>query len=232
MTSLISMRRAAAFALLVATGSAVAEPSDSGWYVEANIGRTHFNLEKSGLDHWSQVPDTASSFKRGDTGWALAGGIRFSPLLAIEAGLLDLGETKYLVQDKGSTATLKLGSRGPTLSLIVTWPIYRMFWFEGRAGMYWGYPSVKLTPVAPVVAGFLTLAELNSYAQDPHDLKGGSDPGWLIGAGAAAALGDHWSIRVGYDYFDGKAASLRDPVHGTELDSRAGRWKLGLRYAY
>jgi opacity protein-like surface antigen len=217
-----STQRAAALALLLASGIASADPSEFGPYLEAGVGKTHFDLEKAGLDFWSEVPEEASSLDRGDTGYALAIGFRVSPNLAIEAGYLDLGKTTYLVEDNGAAARLALGSKGPVVSVIGSWPITDVFSVEGRAGLYFSDVDLESTIV------FGTLAALGILEGE----SGGANPGWLLGAGVAASLGDHWSVRAGYDYFDGKAAGLRHPVLGTELESRAGRWSLNLRYAF
>jgi OmpA-OmpF porin, OOP family len=208
--------------LLLASGVASADPSEFGPYLEAGVGRTHFDLEKAGLDHWSEVSDETSSLDRGDTGYALAVGFRFSPYLAIEAGYLDLGKTTYLVEDNGAAARLDLGSKGPAVSVIGSWPITEVFSVEGRAGVYFSDVDLESTIV------FGTLAALGILEGE----SGGANPGWLLGAGAAASFGKRWSIRAGYDYFDGKAAGLRHPLLGTELESRAGRWSVSLRYAF
>jgi opacity protein-like surface antigen len=215
------MFRAAAFALCLASGTAWTDPQ-FGPYVEAGAGRTYFDLKKAGLDHWSQVPAASSSLDRGDAGYSLATGFRFSPFLAIELAYLDLGKTRYLVEDNGAAARLNLGSKGPALSLIGSWRINKTFSLEGRGGLYFSDVDFGTT----LIVG--TVAALGIFEGE----SGGGDPGWLLGAGAIASLGGHWSIRAGYDYFDGKAAGLRHPVLGTELDSRAGRWGLGLRYTF
>jgi opacity protein-like surface antigen len=217
-----SMHRVTALALLVACRIAAAEPSESGPYIEAGLGKTHFDLEKAGLDYWSEVPAEASSLDRSGTGYSLAFGIRFSTNLAIELAYLDLGKTTYLVEDNGSAARLDLGSKGPALSLIGSWPINEMFSVEGRAGLYFSDVDIGTTILAGTLAGLGFL----------EGESGGANPGWLMGAGAAASFGDHWSVRAGYDYFDGKAAGLKHPTLGTELDSRAGRWWLSLRYSF
>jgi OmpA-OmpF porin, OOP family len=214
--------RLAAFTLTLASGLASANPPVFGPYLEAGGSKTHFDLEKAGLDYWSEVPAEASSLDRGDTGYALAVGFRFSRFLALEAGYLDLGRTTYLVQDNGAAARLELGSKGPALSLIGSWPINRVFSVEGRAGMYFSDVDLGTTILAGALLGLGVL----------EGESGGANPGWLLGAAAAAAFGDHWSLRAGYDYFDGKAAGLRHPLLGTELDSRAGRWSLSLRYSF
>jgi OmpA-OmpF porin, OOP family len=217
-----SMHRAAALVLLLVSGIAAADPPEFGPYVEASVGKTHFDLEKAGLDHWSEVPAEASSLDRRGTGYELAVGMRFSPYLAVEAGYLDLGRTTYLVEDNGTAARLDLGSKGPALSLIGSWPINEVFSLEARAGFYFSDVDIGTTILAGAILG-LGILEGES---------GGWNPGWLLGAGAAATFADHWSVRVGYDYFDGKAAGLRHPLLGTELDSRAGRWRGSLRYSF
>jgi opacity protein-like surface antigen len=217
-----SMRCAAVLASLLAPALASADPQLFGPYVEAGAGKTRFDLQKAGLDYWSEVSAEASSLDRRGAGYSVALGFRFSPYLAFEAAYLDLGRTTYLVEDNGASARLDLGSKGPALSLIGSWPINKMFSVEGRAGLYFSDVDIGTTLLAGVIAG-LGLLEGES---------GGGNPGWLLGAGAAAALGDHWSLRAGYDYFDGKAAGLRHPMLGSELDSRAGRWSLTLRYAF
>jgi opacity protein-like surface antigen len=216
------MHRATALALLLASGIASADPSRFGPYVEAGASKTHFDLEKAGLDYWSEVPAEASSLDRRDTGYAIAVGFRFSPYLAVEAGYLDLGKTTYLIEDNGSAARLDLGSKGPTLSLIGSLPINDVFSVEARAGLYFSDVDLGTT----ILAG--TLVVLGALEGE----SGGENPGWLLGAGAVASFADHWSVRAGYDYLDGKAAGLRHPALGTELDSRAGRWSLSLRYLF
>jgi hypothetical protein len=140
----------------------------------------------------------------------------------MEAGYQDLGRTTYLVEDNGAAARLDLGSKGPTLTVIGSWPVNRVLSLEGRAGMYFSDVDLGMTILAGAIVGLGLL----------EGEVGGMDAGWVIGAAATASLGNHWSIRGGYDYFDGKAAGLRHPVQGTELDSRAGRWSLSLRYAF
>jgi opacity protein-like surface antigen len=217
-----SKHRAAAFVLLLASGLASAEPSQFGPYLEASAGKTHFDLEKAGLDYWSEVPAEASSLDRRGTGYALAVGFRYSRYLAVEVAYMDLGRTTYLVEDNGAAARLDLGSKGPALSLIGSWPISEVFSLEGRAGLYFSDVDIGTTILVGAIAG-LGILEGES---------GGWNPGWLLGAGAVASFGDRWSIRAGYDYFDRKAAGLRHPVQDTELESRAGRWSLNLRYSF
>jgi len=219
----IAKHPAMAFALLLACGSAWAGPwDDFGPYMEFGAGRTRFDLEKSGLDNWTEVPADASSLDRGDTGFSLAFGYRLSPFVAIEAAYLDLGRTRYIIEDNGSTARLDLGSSGPAVSVIGSLPLNGTFSLEGRAGMYFSDVRIGMA----LLVG--TMGALGAFEGE----TGGSDAGWMLGAGAVASFHDNWSMRVGYDYFDGKAAGLKHPVLGTELDSRAGRWSLNLRYAF
>jgi opacity protein-like surface antigen len=217
-----SIYRAAARTVVLASGFASADAAEFGPYFEAGGGKTRFDLEKAGLDYWSEVPTEASSLDRSGAGYALAFGVRFSPLLAIEVGYVDLGKTTYLVEDNGAAARLDLGSKGPTVSLIGSWPINDVFSVEGRAGLYFSDVDLGTTILAGALVGLGAL----------EGESGGADPGWLIGAGAAASFGDHWSVRAGYDYFDGKAAGLKHPLLGTELESRAGRWGVSLRYSF
>jgi OOP family OmpA-OmpF porin len=213
-------------AVLLAAGQASAQSPDFGFYLQADAGSTHFDLSKARLDQWTDVSSTSSSIDRGDMGFALAAGFRFSPYLAVEASYLDLGRTSYLVRDNGASARLNLGSKGPAVSVLGSLPINHIFSLEGRAGLY--FSDVDL-------ATFLVGAGLEALFYDegdPPEVLAGSDPGWVVGAGVAASFGRHWSTRLRYDYFDSKAAGLREPVLHRKLESRAGRWMIGIRYSF
>jgi hypothetical protein len=223
MTSMIC--RVTILALLLAGGTASAQEAEFGPYFEGGFGRTHFDLGKANLDNWAEIPSGASSLDDGDNGYSLAVGFRFSRYLAFEAEYLDLGKTSYLVKDQGETARLELGSKGPALSMIGSLPLGNVLSLEGRAGLY--FSQVDMTTFL-VGTGLDILFFDEDY---PLEALRSTDPGWMFGAGVAATFG-HWSARVHYDYFNRKAAGLRDLLTGNELDSRAGRWTFGFRYSF
>lgn len=221
MTSSIH-RASIACVLLLAGGFASArEPDDWGPYVQLDLGTTRFDVRKTALDEWSEVPAEASSLDKSDIGYSLAAGFRFSPYLAIEAAYLDLGRYSYRVEDEEGTVELGFGSRGPALSVIGTWPINDTWSLEGRAGAYLGKSKLR---------GWVSLA------LDPDDGlelegSGGSDAGLLLGAGIVATFSGNWAVRLGYDYID-EAAAVPETELGPGVKSSAGRVSLGIRYRF
>lgn len=219
--------RILASVVFLAAGSASAgESAEWGPYVEADMGTTYFNVGKGRLDNWSAVTADASRLDKGDRGYSLAVGFRFSPYIAVEAAYMDLGRSSYLVEDAGGSATLGFGSRGAAVSVLGTWPINRTFALEGRGGLYFGESKLR----AWIAAGFDIdeSGDLDWWLQG----AGGGNPALLLGVGAVASFGPHWAVRLSYDYIYGDAVALRNSGLDAGMNSSVGRVALGLRYLF
>jgi len=198
----------------MATGSArAAVPDPWGLYIGAEVAMTDFDAFRSGLDDLLGSPAAGSSDDSTHHGYSLAVGFRFSSYVAAEASWLDLGRARYRL-DNGD-ANLKLGSHGPVVALIGNLPLNNTFSLEGRVGMYF-YNSHPHGDVGIVVG----------------DGQGGADPAGVLGASLVGALGQHWSVRLGYEYITDKAIDLTNSLTDDSLNTGAGRWLAGMRYRF
>ncbi len=113
-----------AIALLL---SIVAVPAFAGGYFGARVGQARTNLDNVVLD------------KNSPTAWGVLGGYAFSPMLAIEAEYLNLGEVTGVVGG--------LESRGYSLSGVGSFPFNDQFSLFGKLG--YAMISTKANTVVP-----------------------------------------------------------------------------------
>jgi opacity protein-like surface antigen len=209
---------AASSAVMAALVLTAMQAHAQGFYFEADVGQTSFDIDKDMMDEWAEVPPGQSSIDSSDMNYSLAAGYRFSPYFAVEALYVELGESTYSVEDQGVSAGLKLKSNGPAVALAGIWPINATWSLEGRIGAYFGNTSLSAS-----------ISDGADALEVPVDSK--STPGILLDAGIVAAFADRWALRLGYTHFD-KATAISGEDFGLDLDASAGRFLLGVRYSF
>lgn len=113
----------------------------TGFYVGASGGRATYDISKQDLDDialfafsgsGATVLNPTSTFDDSDTTWSVVGGYRFNRGIAVEAGYVDLGSTKYRstsnVRLPGlgvfpSTIGIDISAKGPIIAAELGTPI-------------------------------------------------------------------------------------------------------------
>jgi opacity protein-like surface antigen len=208
-------------AMLVFMAQAAA--TEPGIYLAVDIGQTSFGLKQSQLAGTAaaaldgaalDVVDLDASLDKHSTRPALRWGYRFSPYLAAEVAVMNLGRADWEgtgtvtdgVDDSDGQIAINLKSRGPAFSVLGSWPVGARFSVDGQAGFYY----FKTTQAISFRFG----SEIGS---SDHSRR---ETGVLVGAGGTWSLSRAAALRLSYTLFPG-AAGKRD----------AGRIAVGFQYS-
>jgi len=215
---------ATAVMLAFAVGATAAEP---GIYFGVDIGPSRFDIKQSQLaggaadaldDAGLAVVDLDAGFDKTSTRPALRWGYRFSPYLAAEVTVLSLGTASWAgtgtvtdgVDDLDGEVGSELKSRGPTFSVVGSWPVGERFSVDGQAGIYY----LKTTQAFSYRFGSGIGAETDSGGRSRREA------GVLFGAGGTWSFTRAAALRFSYTLFPG-AAGKQD----------ASRIAVGLQYS-
>jgi opacity protein-like surface antigen len=215
------MAAAAATAVMLTSGGAAA--AEPGIYLAIDIGPTSFDLNQSqpagsaaaALDGAGlAVVDLDSSLDKNSTRPALRWGYRFSPYLAAEVTVLNLGKAVWDgagtvtdgVDDFAGQIGVELKSRGPAFSVLGSWPIGQRFSVDGLAGFYYFKTTQSIS--------YRFESETGS---SDHSRR---EAGLLVGAGGTWSVSRAAALRLSYTLFPG-AAGKQD----------AGRLAVGFQYS-
>lgn len=216
----ITRRMEIVAAVLLGLGAAAGQASAAqGFYIGADISSTSVDLDDIELVDDPEFEGTVKGPDKTAFGYGLTAGYRFSPYLAVEATYLDPGDFSLLAIEEGDERLgVKLASRGPAVSLLAAWPITSMWSLEGRVGAYFSKSKLKAS-----------LTEDGSTVDASTDT--GSRTSLLLGAGIVGSPGEHWGVRLGYDWLD---TAAQVSIDGMESAWKKGgsRLSLGVRYSF
>lgn len=163
--------------------------ADSGWYVAADVGQSHFTGGQFDAYHGAL---TTKSMSDSSTGYRLTGGYQFTPNWGLEAGYVDLGHgtATYtyqlsVVPDVSSRTQYRIGAKGLFVAGTGTYPITEQWSLYGRVGAVDGQLDIQ--------------AQTNGNI----NLVGGSDTSWkgTYGVGAKWNFMPQLSLRLGWDRY-------------------------------
>jgi OOP family OmpA-OmpF porin len=216
--------RLAGLALGLGLASQTTLAADNGFYVGVDVGQSSVDVTQEEMDELAlgavealgyDVVDAESSLDKSDTAFGAVIGYQFSRNLAVEAGYVDLGASKYvasgLVTNGVQTIPMDIGidlaTRGPTLSAIGILPLNDRWSLDARVGALWANLSVSISAASG------TTEESESVSD--------SSTAMIYGAGVNFAFSPVWSVRADYRRYDGISDDLN-----VDLIS------LGLRYKF
>ncbi len=172
----------------LATGAALAQPADSGWYGGASVGRSAATIDDaritSGLASQGLAISGISNNDR-DTGYKLFGGYQINRNFGVEAGIFDLGNFGYTATTV--PAGLLAGDirmRGLNLDLVGTWPITERFSALARVGAIHSRVNGAFAS-----SGAVRMPYANANPSE-------RSTGYKAGLGLAYALTDALSVRA------------------------------------
>lgn len=180
---------------------------DRGWYFEAAVGKSSFkDVDTAGLDALTrdffdsfELPVQTLGSTRSDYehSYALISGYRFTPYLAVEAGLFRLGAVQYAatatVSDAGALLPASFNfsyrAKGVLIGGTATLPLGEYFELRGRAGITNSETRVRFFAT---VAGAPASDQYSESSQD-----------FYYGAGVGFWLGQYYRIGADYLHHDG-----------------------------
>lgn len=185
---------------------------DSGFYIEGAIGSAE-HVKGAVL----KFPDTPLLTGEADSrvlSWNAALGYQVNRYVAFELGYLDLGEVEASLTDStGETdgqAQFTLATRGPTLSIVGTFPLRRWTPYL-RAGVLFSTTELKYSVLVQEAAR--------------ADRVTGDDQATYVGAGTTFDLGSGWALQADFTHVIEAA--------GTKFgDSDCHNLSLGLRWSF
>jgi OmpA-OmpF porin, OOP family len=126
-------------AALLASGAALAQSANSGWYGGGLVGRSAATVDEARIVNGlaGQGLSTSNFIKDDrDTGYKLFGGYQFNRNIGLEAGFFDLGNFGYAASTAPAGSLLgDIRVRGLNLDLVGTLPISERFSVLGRVGV-------------------------------------------------------------------------------------------------
>jgi OOP family OmpA-OmpF porin len=216
---------AVATALCGAAGTAAA--AEPGFYMTVDVALTDYDLSSAGTDEELEalledegytVVDAETSLDKSAVGYGLGFGYQFNSNFAVEASYFDDGSASYSASatvDGGegpvdAEADIDIKSRGPTLSLLASWPVSENFSLDARLGAFFSKTKVE----ADAVIDGVEMDDLLSGSE--------SDTGILYGVGGTWSLSPTTAVRFGYTF--GK-----DAVGGVE---DVNYFSIGIRWGF
>lgn len=175
-------------AALLATGAALAQPADSGWYGGASVGRSAATIDNdritSGLASQGLATSGISNNDR-DTGYKLFGGYQINRNFGVEAGFFDLGNFGYTATTvPAGSLSGDIRARGLNLDLVGTWPITERFSALARVGAIHSRVNGAFA-----ASGAVRLPYANANPSE-------RSTGYKAGLGLAYAVTDALSVRA------------------------------------
>jgi opacity protein-like surface antigen len=205
----------AAVAAMLMSAAQVAAAGEPGIYLGADIGTSSVGTKTSDLNAAGAAVLTRGGLTpvaldtRTDKNAISPGvtwGYRFSPKLAAEITVLNLGKATWKADGTASTgpttsagsAGLRIKSTGPAVSVLGSWPLNESFSIDGRAGGFFFWTKVQ-------DSYDYGLLHRGSASNNEHDA------GLFAGVGGTWNLTRHTAVRAGYTFFknaiDGEDAS-------------------------
>jgi OOP family OmpA-OmpF porin len=167
---------------------ATAAPAQ-GLYITGEVSHAQDSLNRGYFDNTLTQAGAAglsSSANGGANQWRLQGGYRIGPNLAVEAGYIDFGKSRYTGNYAGGTALGTLKAGGVDMAVLALLPIDPAFTVFGKAGLV--AASVKSSYPAATLA---SLPVVNSSATVVRP---------LLGVGAIYKLSDKMDLRAEFDH--------------------------------
>lgn len=172
--------------------------SADGFYGLGAVSHSSDSLDHSHFDS-ALTANGATGVSSSDRGngnqWRLQGGYRFNPNVAVEAGYIDFGKTRYSVSYTGGSATGELKAGGLDVTALLSLPLTDSVSVFGKAGMVAAKVDSTLTASAP--------AALASGSASSHVVRP------LLGVGALYKLSDNIDLRADYDRVTGLGKSAK-----------------------
>lgn len=124
--------------------------SGADWHVGGSVGLSHIDVSSSAIEEGFRVDDdfvaTATSLDDADVGWKLFVGYRLLPILALEAGYLDLGRATFDTTIVDAPPPFdditpfdirgRADGKGPTVSGVLHLPLTPRVQAMARAGLF------------------------------------------------------------------------------------------------
>jgi opacity protein-like surface antigen len=220
----VSVASAVAAAMMSVSG--VAAAAAPGFYVETDLAMDSAGFSSGDFDGLIELLEADedftfdvqdSSLDKSSVGFTLAVGYQITPNIGVEAAYMDLGKVSFDASgtvDGGEGAVADFGvgvsykSKGPSLSVIGTWPLNEMFSLDARAGAYRGKTSANVSA---------------SVDEESVELPAGShtNTALLVGVGATWTVSENVGLHFGY-------TRLQDAVAEENVD----RFAIGLRITF
>ncbi len=212
---------------LLGASSARAESAEDGWYLSAGYGGAprlflRRELNDALADQFSSSPLTleSSSVSKHNTTWSAGVGYWFAGNLAIEGAYLHVGGIHYhaagsaqaSATSKATNLDLYARSRGGTLALVWTAPLWNEWGAELRAGAYRGKTSTHYFNIVGEDASSDSVAAKSTTP--------------LLGAGGSYAATAHLLFKLEYAHLFG----IKE--EGLEKKFAADVVTLGLAYVF
>jgi opacity protein-like surface antigen len=168
---------------LASTTAMAAE--DSGFYLNAGFGESGYDISQDDLDdlalfafedNGALVLDPESSYDDKGDALSLAVGYRFSRYFSIEAGYVDLGESKYrsespvIIPGLGlldASLGIDISAKGPTLSASGYIPLGEKFDLHGHFGLLFADVEFDVT------VGLDDVSDRQSFSASSEDAFAG-----------------------------------------------------------
>lgn len=167
-----------------------AAAADSGGYVAADVGQSHFS---GGVFDQSYPASWTRSASDSTTGYRLTVGYQFTPNWGVEAGYVDLGHGTVTARnplpppmpDVGNFVSYRVSAKGFFAAGTGTWPIDEKWSLFARAG---------------VIASEL---DFQGQTNGNIDIPSANDTAWkaTYGVGAKWNVQPQWSLRLGWDHY-------------------------------
>lgn len=184
----MKLQHLASLALLALSTTAFAD----GFYALGEVTHSNLSLDHAHFDG-ALTANGATGLSSSDSGstnkWRLQGGYRFNPYVAVEAGYIDFGKTKYSASYSGGSAQGSLKAGGVDVVGLLSLPVNDSFSVFGKAGVVAAKVESSLTAGAP--------ASLASGSDSEHVTRP------LLGVGALYKLTDNIDLRADYDHVSG-----------------------------
>ncbi|MEJ0098681.1 MAG: outer membrane beta-barrel protein [Pseudomonadota bacterium] len=218
-----------ALAALGASGARAASADGGGWYLTAGAGTAprlflRSDLNDALVDEFktNKTPLTldASSVSKHNSTWSAGVGYWFAENLAVEAAYLKVGKVHYHAAgsaDISGTATatdleLDARSRGGSLALVWTAPLWNAWGAELRAGAFMGKTNTHYTSTVGEDVSADVLSKKNTTP--------------MLGAGGSYAATAHLVLKLQYAHLFG----IKE--EGLENKFAADVVTLGLAYVF
>ncbi|MGA9852204.1 MAG: outer membrane beta-barrel protein [Gammaproteobacteria bacterium] len=213
---------------------AIALADNSGWYIAADIGQSHFpNLAAPAAQFFN--PYTAT-YTNNDTGYRLTAGYQFNSYWGLEASYVALGESgatdnivvNQTVLGLGSLScgylcstdynvNAKLKAHGWTVAVTGTYPFTDKWAVFGRAGVIDARVELDVNEIPDGGGVPGTPSETNSSSMN---WKG------TYGLGASWAFVENWALRLDWDRYANLGDNSKTGTYNVNLAS------LGIVYRF
>ena len=227
--------------VLIMALPAIANADSSGWYIAADVGRSHFGdvgaqsfqiVTLIGQDYvpGSSLPITSDD---SDTAYRLTGGYQFDAYWGLEIGYVDFGSATITEDPAVLSAcppnSIPMGCRGPDGNGIVDAKIKTHGWVLAGTAAYPFNDQWSVFGRLGVISGNVEL-DVNStpiFANPPS--VSDSSSGHLnttYGVGVNWSFANHWSAQLGWDRYLSLGNSSTTGKYTLELTS------IGLVYRF